>query len=49
MVGPAGTGKTRTAIEMARAWHQARDGPIARCAEHLRLALELRSSRRIAA
>ena len=27
MVGPAGTGKTRTAIEMARAWHQAGMGP----------------------
>jgi AAA domain/TrwC relaxase len=28
MVGPAGTGKTRTAIEMARAWHQAGLGPV---------------------
>ena len=28
MVGPAGTGKTRTAIEMARAWHQAGMGPV---------------------
>ena len=22
MVGPAGTGKTRTAVEMARMWHR---------------------------
>jgi hypothetical protein len=28
MVGPAGTGKTRTAIEMARAWQQAGLGPV---------------------
>ena len=28
MVGPAGTGKTRTAIEMARAWQQAGIGPV---------------------
>ena len=28
MVGPAGTGKTRTAIEMARVWHQAGMGPV---------------------
>ena len=28
MVGPAGTGKTRTAIEMARAWQQAGMGPV---------------------
>ncbi len=28
MVGPAGTGKTRTVIEMARAWHQAGAGPV---------------------
>jgi hypothetical protein len=28
MVGPAGTGKTRTAIEMARAWHEAGMGPV---------------------
>jgi hypothetical protein len=28
MVGPAGTGKTRTAIEMARAWQQAGTGPV---------------------
>ena len=28
MVGPAGTGKTRTAIELARAWHQAGMGPV---------------------
>jgi hypothetical protein len=28
MVGPAGTGKTRTAIEMARAWCQAGMGPV---------------------
>ena len=28
MVGPPGTGKTRTAIEMARAWQQAGIGPV---------------------
>jgi ATP-dependent exoDNAse (exonuclease V) alpha subunit len=28
MIGPAGTGKTRTAIEMARAWRQAGLGPV---------------------
>ena len=28
MVGPPGTGKTRTAIEMARAWQQAGTGPV---------------------
>ena len=28
MVGPAGTGKTRTAIEMARMWQQAGIGPV---------------------
>ena len=28
MVGPAGTGKTRTAIEMARVWQQAGIGPV---------------------
>jgi hypothetical protein len=28
MVGPAGTGKTRTSIEMARAWRQAGMGPV---------------------
>jgi AAA domain len=28
MIGPAGTGKTRTAIEMARAWQQAGIGPV---------------------
>ena len=28
MVGPAGTGKTRTAIEMARAWQRAGLGPV---------------------
>ena len=28
MVGPAGTGKTRTAVEMARMWHAAGMGPV---------------------
>ena len=28
MVGPAGTGKTRTATEMARIWQQAGMGPV---------------------
>jgi hypothetical protein len=28
MVGPAGTGKTRTATELARLWHQAGLGPV---------------------